>query len=191
MFREDRIQVLSRFLRKVLPVHQKRPAQALEAAVLLPLQLFERGSFFLMLWRSSLRNSLDDGIGVRFVLTCLREANNTENLLAELGLHVETVINDLRIRKMLSDEQIVGSIHIHRNSLDTRKQFRIYLLEKSCKIGFCTSSYYVRVVLIDRSPAVCYTVWDAVDWLYVLPQDGLRKAPTTAPLQFVNQLDTA
>ena len=27
-----------------------------------------------------------------------------------------------------------------------------------------TSSYYKRVVFIDRSPAVCYTVWDAVDW---------------------------
>ena len=26
------------------------------------------------------------------------------------------------------------------------------------------SSYYKRVVFIDRSPAVCYTVWDAVDW---------------------------
>ena len=25
-------------------------------------------------------------------------------------------------------------------------------------------SYYKRVVFIDRSPAVCYTVWDAVDW---------------------------
>ena len=27
-----------------------------------------------------------------------------------------------------------------------------------------TTSYYKRVVFIDRSPAVCYTVWDAVDW---------------------------
>lgn len=26
------------------------------------------------------------------------------------------------------------------------------------------TSYYKRVVFIDRSPAVCYTVWDAVDW---------------------------
>ena len=29
---------------------------------------------------------------------------------------------------------------------------------------FNNSSYYKRVVFIDRSPAVCYTVWDAVDW---------------------------
>ena len=26
------------------------------------------------------------------------------------------------------------------------------------------SSYNNIVVLIDRSPAVCYTIWDAVDW---------------------------
>ena len=33
-------------------------------------------------------------------------------------------------------------------------------------LGNCanTSSYYKRVIFIDRSPAVCYTVWDAVDW---------------------------
>ena len=31
-------------------------------------------------------------------------------------------------------------------------------------ISMIISSYYKRVVFIDRSPAVCYTVWDAVDW---------------------------
>ena len=30
--------------------------------------------------------------------------------------------------------------------------------------GIIITSYYKRVVFIDRSPAVCYTVWDAVDW---------------------------
>ena len=31
-------------------------------------------------------------------------------------------------------------------------------------VALIISSYYKRVVFIDRSPAVCYTVWDAVDW---------------------------
>ena len=50
-------------------------------------------------------------------------------------------------------------------------------------LEYSSSSYYKRVVYIDRSPAGCYNNYRVL-WigLYHLPSNGFAEAPTTASL---------
>ena len=54
-------------------------------------------------------------------------------------------------------------IFVDDGSKDRTLQIARELHRKDARVRYI-SSYYKRVVFIDRSPAVCYTVWDAVDW---------------------------
>lgn len=56
----------------------------------------------------------------------------------------------------------------------------------------CISLYY-RVVVIKAPLQGLYATLKGMLWIgaHLLPQDGSRKVPTTAPYTFVNQLNTA
>ena len=43
-------------------------------------------------------------------------------------------------------------------------------------------SYYIRVVFIDLSPEVCYTVGDAVDWCHVPTARRFKGGSNHSPL---------
>ena len=63
-----------------------------------------------------------------------------------------------KISRILRNATYMGYICYNKSKVNN------YLEKKRINNLDETSSYYKRVVFIDRSPAVCYTVWDAVDW---------------------------
>ena len=63
-----------------------------------------------------------------------------------------------KISRILRNATYMGYVCYNKSKVNN------YLEKKRINNLDETSSYYKRAVFIDRSPAVCYTVWDAVDW---------------------------
>ena len=65
-----------------------------------------------------LRQRFPQGIGFLLVRSRLREADNAQDILAKLCLHMIAVIHNHRMWKMFCDQDVVGRIHVHGNGHD-------------------------------------------------------------------------
>ena len=55
---------------------------------------------------------------VRFMFSCFLQADGTENLFAELCLHMIAVIDNLSLREIFFNKAVIGCIHVHSYRYD-------------------------------------------------------------------------
>ena len=70
------------------------------------------------------------------------QPNGSEYILAVLRLHVVTIIYNLCLRELFTDQKVIRGIHIHSYCFDFRKIFHRDFFEESCKISLRTSFPY-------------------------------------------------